>query len=121
MLRIRSYLTRLQLNSGVRPQQTSMNNLPEGSGPTLATFREHARRAFAFLPVEYGFHEAPIPTDRFTNPYAVWFASATTRICVEGLNYGMSARVSMGGAQPQQWFENYDLGDLLAVRLQSTE
>ena len=97
-----------------------MNDLPTGSGPTLAAFRERARQAFAFLPLEYDFHEEPIPTERFTNPYAVWFANATTRVCVEGLNYGMTARVSIGSNQPQKRFENYDLGDLLAVRRDST-
>jgi len=80
-------------------------------------FRVHARQAFAFLQ-DLGFVETLTPTATPTNPWAVWFASPSTRILVEGINFGLNSRVAMGSAQGER-FENYDLDDLINVRRQA--
>jgi hypothetical protein len=81
-------------------------------------FRHRARHAFGFLEREFGLQEVPIPTHEspYRNKYAVWFGSPTTRVVVEGINWGMNARVALGRSGPHAAFENYDLGDLLAIR-----
>jgi len=80
-------------------------------------FRDRARRELQFLD-ELGFREEPIPTGEnpFLNMCAVWFVGPTTRVVVEGINYGMNARVALGSAGSAAAFEDYDLGDLLVVR-----
>jgi hypothetical protein len=92
--------------------------VPKGTPPSLEEFRNRARQEFAFLQQEFGFSEEPIPSveQPYLNPYAVWFKSPSTRVVVEGLDYGMSARVALGKAGPPAAFANYDLGDLLGVR-----
>jgi hypothetical protein len=92
--------------------------MAKGVPPRCEEFRDRARYEFQFLEREYGFHEEPIPTDQnpYLNQYAVWFASPTTRVVVEGINWGMNARVALGRAGSLTDFENYDLGDLLAIR-----
>jgi len=92
--------------------------IPKGSPPALEAFRNRARREFAFLQQEFGFREEPIPFDRhpYLNEFAVWFVSPTTRVVVEGINWGMNCRVALGGSGSLPAFENYDLGDLLALR-----
>lgn len=81
-------------------------------------FRERARAEFAFLTRECGFEEQPLPTGAkpYLNRVTVWYASPTTRIVVEGINWGLNARVALGSAVPVRAFENYDLEDLLALR-----
>ena len=81
-------------------------------------FLVQARAAFAFLERDFGFQEEPIPLDEkpFLNQFAVWYASPTTRIVVEGINWGTNTRVALGRAGSVSQFENYDFGDLLAVR-----
>jgi hypothetical protein len=85
--------------------------------PSPDQFRDGARREFAFLEHEYGFQEQPIPANiPFSNPCAVWFATPTTRVVIEGINWGMNARVAVGSVHREGRFENYDLGDLVAIR-----
>ncbi len=88
--------------------------VPNASRPTPDEFRARVRSAFGFLVDTMGFHVEPIPTSGFHNPVAVWFANDTTRIVVEGINWGMNARVAVGRAS--EAFENFDLADLVAVR-----
>ena len=94
-----------------------MTPLLEKTPPSPDQFRDCARREFAFLEHEYGFRERPIPADTpFSNSCAVWFANSTTLIVIEGINWGMNARVAIGSARHDRRFENYDLGDLVAIR-----
>jgi hypothetical protein len=46
----------------------------------------------------------------------VWFANSTTLVVIESINWGMNARVAIGSAGHDGRFENYDLGDLVAIR-----
>lgn len=96
---------------------TDMTAPLEAVPPSVERFRDRARLEFEFL-AEYGFREEPIPTGEapYLNLCAVWFAGNGTRVVVEGINYGMNARVAFGTAGPASAFENYDLGDLVAVR-----
>jgi len=81
-------------------------------------FLNQTREAFAFLVRDFGFQEEPIPLaeNKYLNQFAVWYATSTTRIVVEGINWGTNTRVALGQAGPVSKFENYDFGDLLAVR-----
>ena len=81
-------------------------------------FLDQARAAFAFLERDFGFQEEPIPLAEkpYLNQFAVWYASSTTRIVVEGINWGTNTRVALGRAGSVSQFENYDFGDLLAIR-----
>ncbi|MBK6454488.1 MAG: hypothetical protein IPF87_00160 [Gemmatimonadetes bacterium] len=84
------------------------------SPPTPDAFRERARAAFSFLIEAAGCHEEPTPPLGFQNPVAVWFANGTTRVVVEGVNWGKHVRVALGRTSGP--FENLDLGDLVAER-----
>ncbi len=81
-------------------------------------FLVQARDAFAFLVRDFGLEEEPIPLaeNQYLNQFAVWYASSTTRIVVEGINWGDNTRVALGRAGSVKQFENYDFRDLLAVR-----
>ena len=92
---------------------------PQASSQTPDEFRERVRSAFGFLVETAGFHEEPVPSSGFHNPVAVWFANKTTRIVVEGINWGMNARVALG--QASEAFENFDLEDLVAELAPSTD
>jgi hypothetical protein len=95
-----------------------MSSKSRDTTPKLEEFRLQARSDFGFLCRDFGFHEVPLPLDQdpYLNEYAVWFASPTTRVVVEGVNYGINARVAVGRSGKVATFENYDLGDLLAIR-----
>jgi hypothetical protein len=93
---------------------------PKGGRPTPDEFRARAREAFAFLTREFGFREEPVPRG-FHNPVAVWYANATTRVVVEGIHWGFGSRVAVGRAGDPERFENFDLGDLVAVRSPGSE
>jgi hypothetical protein len=77
-------------------------------------FRAAVVAEFAFLATEFGFVEERVR--RPANEFSVWFLNATTRIIVEGINWGGSARVAFGGAEPRERFEDFDLLDLVAIR-----
>ncbi len=83
--------------------------------PTPDEFRAAAREAFGFLVADHGFREERVARGSH-NPVAVWFVNDTTRVVVEGINYGRNARVAVGRAGPIRSFENNDLGDLASVR-----
>lgn len=88
--------------------------------PTPEEFKTHARDGFGFLVEEFGFAETPIPKGYF-NPVAVWFVNATTRVVVEGINYGANARVAVGRSGAVEAFDNNDLADLVGVRCPDIE
>jgi hypothetical protein len=90
---------------------------PQIIPPSPDQFCDGARREFSFLEHEYGFRERPIPPDTpFANRCAVWFADSTTRVVIEGINWGMNARVAIGSVRADGRYENYDLADLVAIR-----
>jgi hypothetical protein len=67
--------------------------------PSLSEFREIVREAFAYLEREFAFREVEPPAQHVAvNPFLVWFASATTLVQVEGINYGFGAQVILGPA-----------------------
>jgi len=84
----------------------------------LEEFRAQTRDAFAFLVNDFGFQEEPIPfaENKYLNEFAVWYASSTTRIVVEGINWGMSTRVALGNVGLARQFENHDFLHVLAIR-----
>lgn len=80
----------------------------------IQQFRDVARREFQFLSWTFGFREMQLSDeDRF----AVQFISQTTQVLVEGIEWGLRARVAIGRAG--EHFENYDVGDLVTVRCPS--
>jgi hypothetical protein len=94
-----------------------MKNPPDHTQPSADEFKATARREFEFLLDEFGFREQPIPTNGAPeNPVAVWFTSETTRVVVEGINWGSTARVAIGRAVAAEQFENFDLLDLATAR-----
>ena len=80
----------------------------------LKEFRAAGAREFAFLATDFGFAEERVR--RPANEFGVWFVNATTRVVVEGIHWGGSARVAIGSAGPRERFEDFDLLDLIAIR-----
>jgi hypothetical protein len=80
--------------------------------PTLDDFRSAVHRHFAFVSEEFGFVVAETPADG--NPFAVHYVSDLVRVVVEGLSYGLDARVAVGTTD---WphFQNFDLLDVLQL------
>jgi hypothetical protein len=77
-------------------------------------FRAAVAAEFAFLPTEFGFIEEEV--QRPANEFSVCFLNPNTRIIVEGINWGGSARVAFGSAGPRERFEDFDLLDLISIR-----
>jgi hypothetical protein len=82
--------------------------------PALTKFRADVDAEFGFLEKELGFRKER--GQRPSNEFAIWFVNATTRILVEGINWGGSARVAFGSVGPLDQFENFDLLDFAAIR-----
>jgi hypothetical protein len=95
-----------------------MPKQPRAAAPTLDEFRQYAREQFEFLCRDFDFREEALPLDQnpHLNKYAIWFTNPITRVVVEGIHYGTNARVGLGSDGPVAAFEDYDLGDLLAIR-----
>src|SRR5262245_4421255 len=76
-------------------------------------FRAQVAAEFAFLVEEFGFqtHREPL-----TDEFRVMVVNGTTRILVEGINWGGSVRVAFGSAGPLKAFEDFDLLDLVSIR-----
>jgi hypothetical protein len=64
--------------------------------PTLDDFLRRARQEFHFLVVEFGFKEQKIPRHRDANQFQVRYRNATTRVEVEGINWGYAVNVLLG-------------------------
>ncbi len=79
------------------------------SSPSI--FKDHARKSFSFLINLYGFREQAL--DKSDNDFSVNFINSKTKIVVEGINWGLNSRASVGSSVGK--FENYDLGDALTV------
>ena len=82
--------------------------------PAVREFRARAAAEFEFLLTEFGCREEPVP--RGKNEFSVRYVNATTRIIVEGINWGANARVALGSAGPLERFEDFDLLDIVSVR-----
>src|SRR5687768_12541783 len=80
----------------------------------LKQFRTDVDAAFGFLEHELDFRKERGQRPR--NAFTVLFVNATTRILVEGINWGGSARVAFGSVGPLDQFENFDLLDFAAIR-----
>ncbi|MCG8061892.1 MAG: hypothetical protein N0E38_19010 [Candidatus Thiodiazotropha endolucinida] len=74
-------------------------------------FKNAGRKEFIFLE-KYGFSE--IDDHEEPNEFSITFANNITKVVVEGIHWGKSARVALGKVDSSR-FENYDLGDLLSV------
>jgi hypothetical protein len=77
-------------------------------------FRAAVVAEFAFLATEFGFVEER--RRRPANEFSVRFLNPSTRIIVEGINWGGSARVAFGSPGPRELFEDFDLLDLISIR-----
>jgi hypothetical protein len=75
-------------------------------------FRDLVMSEFGFLLTEFGFEEDRAASKK--KEFIVWLVSPTTRIVVEGINWGGSARVAFGTTGGP--FENFDLWDLASIR-----
>jgi hypothetical protein len=63
--------------------------------PTLDEFLRCARREFDFLVSQFGFHEEPVSGRGRSNEYQVRYAARTTRVIVEGVNWGYGVDVRL--------------------------
>jgi len=68
-------------------------------------FLVNVRKEFEFLVNDYGFQFC------CTGDYCVEYVNLTTKVRVEGINWGLNSRVAFGTLQPK--FENLDLFDVI--------
>ena len=69
------------------------------TSPSLADFLSTARREFSFLVAEFGFTEQP-DTSPYPNPFSVHYATPTTAVTVEGINWGCAVQVMLHAVSP---------------------
>lgn len=69
------------------------------TSPLLAEFLSTARREFGFLVSEFGFTEQP-DTSPYPNPFSVHYATPTTAVSVEGINWGCGVQVMLYAVSP---------------------
>jgi hypothetical protein len=70
------------------------------TNPSLDTFLAAARHEFAFLVSDFGFAEAPLP-ETSINPFKVVYISDSTRVTVEGINWGVNVHVTLHSLSPR--------------------
>jgi hypothetical protein len=63
--------------------------------PSIKRFRDAVRREFSFLIDDFGFTEERLPRDPEKNAFKVAYANATTRVTVEGINWGENIQVML--------------------------
>jgi hypothetical protein len=68
--------------------------------PSLDAFLAAARREFAFLISDFGFAEQSLPNGRNTNPFKVAYVNHSTRVTVEGINWGVNTHVMLHSVSP---------------------
>lgn len=81
--------------------------------PAVKEFRAHVATEFAYLTHDFGFRRERV---RLQNQFSASFVNDTTRVYVEGINWGGGARVAFGSAGPLEAFENFDLLDFASIR-----
>jgi hypothetical protein len=80
-------------------------------------FRARVAVEFSFLIDDFAFHEERV---RLKNQFSVSYVNATTRIIIEGINWGGRARVALGRAGAINEFDNFDLLDVASLRCPDT-
>lgn len=80
---------------------------------TPGDFRAACLWHFGCLIRDFGFKEEALPDQRF----AVSFVSQTTRVVVEGINYGFAIDVRLSDLDSTKMqYKSYAFGDLLALK-----
>ena len=82
--------------------------------PSLEEFLKHARHAFGFLITDFGFQEETFHRGADANGYQVRYVNATTRVTVEGVNWGYGVNVLLGPKR-QPLFRRADAFPLWAM------
>ncbi len=84
---------------------------------SIERFRQESREAFLPVLEKYGFKEEALPKIQYINEYQVRWANDTTRIIVEGINWGMNIDVRLASLEESiMEYETYAFDDLLALR-----
>ena len=68
--------------------------------PSVKKFLTAARREFSFLVSDFGFVEEHLPIDPKKNPFKVAYTTDTTRVTVEGINWGTNVQVMLLAVTP---------------------
>ncbi|MDO7085893.1 hypothetical protein WNY51_08380 [Pseudocolwellia sp. AS88] len=76
----------------------------------IEKFKVLIRKEFQFLCDDFEFKEEVFNT---YSEYSISYANSTTRVIVEGVNWGANVRVALGSLSCT--FEDYDLGDLVTI------
>ena len=76
------------------------------TSPTLDAFLSTARHEFSFLVSEFGFTEQP-DSSAYPNPFSVHYATSTTAVTVEGVQWGVGVQVSLSHLPPIPGFLPY--------------
>ena len=76
----------------------------------IEKFKILIRKEFQFLCDDFEFREEAFNT---YSEYSISYANSTTRVIVEGTNWGNNVRVAFGSLSCT--FEDYDLGDLVTI------
>lgn len=74
--------------------------------PLLADFLSTARREFSFLVSEFGFTEQ-LDISPYPNPFSVHYATPTTAVAVEGINWGCGVQVMLHAVSPLEGIPPY--------------
>ncbi len=84
---------------------------------SVEDFRNHARQCFGYLITDFDFHEERVRKYDSTNQCQVCYESDTTRISIEGINYGMNADLRISSVDPTRMkYSTYCFDDLLELR-----
>ena len=70
------------------------------TSPSLDDFRAAARREFALLVSDFSFVEQPLPGGPSINPFKVAYINDSTRVTVEGINWGVNSHVMLYAVSP---------------------
>jgi hypothetical protein len=80
---------------------------------TPSDFRAACLWHFDYLIRDFGFKEESVPEQKFL----VSFVSLTTRIVVEGFNYGFAIDIRLSDVDPTKMqYKSYAFGDLLSLK-----
>lgn len=80
-------------------------------------FISHCKKEFGFLSQDYGFTLEPLPKEKYINEYQARFVSHTTRIAIEGVNWGFNIDIRISSINPDEMkHQSYCFNDLLTIR-----
>lgn len=82
-----------------------MSHEKENRSPTLDEFKARVREKFNYLKSEFGMHEVE---PELRNEFCVAFANKSTRVEVEGINwgFGLQSYVGVRGVAPREEWED---------------